>query len=131
MERALAEFDESIKRIARDQPTMWVGINNHYHQRDGEAEGAALLASAEVHRRWQAANTNPAVTVLDTITANRKHYPLTVRSDHFHSGGLAGYLDALAIVRTLCAHDGIRLPEAVEKHIDTIVAGAARSPGCS
>jgi hypothetical protein len=126
IEEAVAEFDESVRnRLERDQPAVWVGINGHWHQRDGSAQGAALLASAEVHRRWQAANTNPAVTVLDTITPCHAHHPLTVASDHFHAGGVAGYVEGLAIVRALCANDGIELPQAVEAHVEQMIAEAA------
>lgn len=123
---ALASLEATIsQRLERDQPQVWIGINGHWHQRDGSAEGEALLASAEVHRRWQAANQRPNVVVLDTITANHAHFPLTVRSDQFHAGGVAGYIEGLAIVRALCAQDGIELPATVSEHVDHMIATLA------
>lgn len=125
MVTALAEFDASVqRRLKRDQPALWIGINGHYHQRDGIEEGKRLLASAEVHRRWQAQNSNPRVVVLDTITPCYEHYPLTVRSDHFHAGGMAGYLEGVEIVKALCAQDGIPLPKEIETHVETLLVDA-------
>ena len=126
LDKAVAEFDSAMtNRFQRYQPSVWIGINGHYHERDGRSEAAVLLASAEVHRRWQAANTNPQSTVLDTISLVAAHHPITVRSDHFHAGKLANYIEGLAITKTLCAHDGIPLPPAVEELVQKALAGAA------
>lgn len=125
IEKAMEEFDEGIKvRLERTQPKIWIGINGHYHQRDGIEEGKRLLDSAEVHRRWQKQNTNPRVVVLDTITPCYENYPLTVRSDHFHAGGMAGYVEGLEIVKALCAQDGIPVPEKLEAHVQTLLEEA-------
>ncbi len=125
IEKAVAEFDEGIQvRLERGKPRIWVGINGHYHQRDGIEEGKRLLASAEVHRRWQEQNRNAKVVVLDTITLCQKYYPLTVRSDHFHAGGMAGYVEGLEIVKALCAQDGIALPNEIEAHVNTLLEEA-------
>ena len=125
IQKALQEFDQSIaKRLERDQPTIWVGINGHYHQLDGLDEAERLLASSEVHRRWQAQNTHEKVVVLDTITLCHAHYPLTVRSDHFHAGAMAGYVEGLEIVKALCAQDGIPLPQQVQAHVDRLLEDA-------
>ena len=69
---ALEVLQESIAdRLERDQPAIWVGINGHYHQRDGIPEGEALLASAAIFRTYQEQNTK------GNVCRTRYAYPNT------------------------------------------------------
>ena len=123
---ALAEFTAMVDaRIERDKPKLWVGINGHYHHRDGIPEGEALLATAAIHRAYQEQNSKPNVVVLDTLTPTHAIYPLGVRSDHFHAGGFANYVEGLAIVKTLCEKQGVSFPAAIQEHVDGLLATAA------
>ena len=63
--------------------------------------------------------------VLDTLTPTHAVYPLGVRSDHFHAGQIANYVEGRAIVETLCSLQGIPMPASINQHVDHIVATAA------
>lgn len=118
-----ALIDQRVADLQSTGAEVLVLVTGHYNERKPGVGEGMMLASA-IFQQWDDTRDQPGVYMANTIEACRDAYPASVRTDLFHASGTANWLEGLAIIERLCAHDGIPVPPAVAAHVEAEVAAA-------
>lgn len=108
----IEELNKRAQDLQDKGAQVLVMITGHYNERSpGVGEG--MMRGSAVYDMFGEQLKLPGAYLANSIPACKKAHPASVRSDLFHASSTANWLEGLEIMRALCKHDGIQLPEAI------------------